>query len=60
MQDGGERVEFVETWHHIAIFDIGGPADVKDKVGAAAFDGDFVAGLFDIAIGKSHVLPNLA
>jgi len=58
--DSAEGEKPVEIGHDPVIFDVGKPADMDDKLGAAETGSQFVAGLFDVAKGKTQSLSCLA
>jgi hypothetical protein len=58
--NGGEGIELMKAGYDIAVFDVRQTADVKDEIGAAAFGRQFIAGLFDLPIGKSERFSGLS
>jgi len=58
--DNGEGVYFVQTRHHIAVFDVRQPADMNDEVLTASAKRKFIACRFHITVGQTKSLANLA
>ena len=56
MQNGRQRIEFVQAWHDSAIFDVCQAADVQDEVRTATIDGNLIAGALDVAICQPELL----
>ena len=56
MINGREREEFVECRDDVVVFDVSQAADMQDKIGAAAIEGDLKAGALDVTIAETEAL----
>jgi hypothetical protein len=55
-----QRVEFMQAWHNISIFNVGQPADVHDEVGAATHRSEFIARSLNVTVCQPKSLTDLA
>src|SRR5579859_5712874 len=56
----GKRVELVEAWYYVMIFDVGKPADVQDKFGSPSPGRQLVADAFDVSVRQTQSFTNLS